>query len=367
MKRGVRAVLGLGLMVGLGIPGALIGLFWWAGSGGAMSDGRSPILENPQGAAAPLARPETLRVLSWNIHYGVGPKDDMGNLRTRDEVLHWLEEIAAVLQGYHPDVVLLQESDFASHRTHDIDQMRFLAEKLGFRYMAPVVTWDKNHVPHPVWPISQQYGRMKSGQCVISRFPIVENERFALTQPAENPWWYNRFYLNRMLQHTVVDVAGTRVSVFNVHNEAFHQNNREGHAALVADLVTRSAQTYTVVAGDFNAIPPEATLRKGFPDEPETDMTTDRSIEILRRAWPTWGEVYPEAATRRDEGKSLSFPAEKANRRLDYLWYSPAWVLAEGGVYRQAGARSDHLPTYAVLRFEAPSVPPIPENDADSP
>ncbi len=366
MKRGMRLALGVSLALGLGLPGMVGGLFWWAGSGATMKNGEGPIFENPSGPTAPSVRPDALRVLSWNIHYGVGPKDDAGNLRSREEVLHWLGELAKAIREVNPDLLLLQETDFDSKRTHGIDQMRWLATELGYRYMAPTVTWDKNYVPHPAWPPSQHYGPMTSGQCVLSRFPIITNRHLALPQPDENPWWYNRFYLNRMVQRVEIDVAGTRLGVFNIHNEAFNQKNRELHARLVADWVHDMALPYRLVAGDFNAIPPEATLRKAFPDEPETDMTTDRSIQILRDTWAGWGEVYPEQATRADESKSFSFPAHAPNRRLDYLWFSPAWYLVEGGIRQQTGAKSDHLPSYALLRFTPPEEKAANENNVDS-
>lgn len=325
------------------------GFLWWAASG---FDDTDPLAVRPErfgGAAAdrpPAARPARLRVVSWNVAYGRGRKDDAGDLRSAETIRANLAGIARVLRDLRADVVALQEVDFDSARTHGIDQLAWLAREAGYPWAARVETWNCRYVPFPYWPPSQHYGRMRSGQAVLSRFPIRANVRHLLPQPP-NPFWYNWFYLHRALQHVELELGGGAVlDVVNVHTEAFHQGNREQHADRVVRFVRGLPDRPRLLLGDFNAIPPEALLRRDFPDEPETDMTTDRTIATLRGLG--LAEALDVDAPRAD---SFTFPADVPNRRLDYLWFSPTLRRIEGRVAREAGPLSDHLPVVVELAF----------------
>lgn len=323
----------------------------WAASG---FDDTDPLAVRPErygGSASerpPAAPPARLRVVAWNIAYGRGRQDDAGDLRSADTIRANLAGIARVLRDLHPDVVALQEVDFDSARTHGIDQVAWLAREAGYPWAARVETWTCRYVPYPYWPPSQHYGRMRSGQAVLSRFPIRSNVRRLLPQPP-NPFWYNWFYLHRALQHVELDLGGgVLLDVINVHTEAFHQRNREEQADRIAAYVrTLPPARPRLLLGDFNAIPPEATLRRGFPDEPETDMTTDRTVATIR-SLGLLEALDPDAPL----PDTFTFPADAPNRRLDYVWFSPSLRRLEGRVAREAGSLSDHLPVVVDLALD---------------
>lgn len=335
----------------LGGPAAVAAAFFWMTGGWPrppVSD--APMLKGEWGGAPPKSEPpERLRILSYNIHYGVGREDDFDRRLPRAEIERNLAGIAALIRRLGADIVLLQEVDFDSARTHRMDEMRILAEAAGLAHMAPVVTWKKNYLPWPVWPPSKHYGRMRSGQVVLSRWPIVLNRREALPKPRANPFWYNAFYLSRTLQQVRIDIAGRMLDVFNAHTEAYDLPNRLIHAGIIRDRVKEARGKWTILAGDFNAIPPEATLKRGFPDEPEADMSKDVSVAVVRELGLF--EIIPPDRYRADEMAALSFPADRPNRRLDYLYFSPAFRLKGGRIVREAGTLSDHLPTFAELEW----------------
>jgi len=304
----------------------------------------APIVEGTWGAPPPGERPSELRILSYNIHYGAGREDDFERRADRATVERTLDGIAAFIRARNPDVVLLQEVDYDSARTHGIDELDWIARKTGLRYLAPVVTWKARYL---LWPYSAPYGRMDSGQAILSKWPIVSHRRLRLPKPDNKPFWYNAFYLNRTLQHARLDVAGRPLDVFNVHTEAYDVANRRRHAELIVETLPRWMSEWTILAGDFNAVPPEATKKHDFADEPEQDMRADESIAAIRKLGLE--EIVPEARYRADEAAALSFPADAPSRRLDYLFFTPNFALREGGILREAGLLSDHLPTTAVL------------------
>jgi len=294
-----------------------------------------------------------LRILSWNIHYGVGPRDDRGDLRTKQQVLSYLDGIVEVIRKSDADIVCLQETDFDSHRSHGIDQVQYIARALAYPYIIKTVTWNVAYLPYPYWPISQHYGHMHSGQAVLSRYPAETVESFRHPQPASNAWWYNKFYLHRTTQQVdFVLPGGQRLALFNVHLEAFDQVNRELQAQQLHDLIAKAVtEDKAVLAlGDFNAIPKGAKLRKAFEDEPWTDMTTDSTLEIIKTGTGL-ADALETIMQTDDHPDMWTFPAHKPNRRLDYILASPQWRVVFARAVDEPAPMSDHRAVEALLEY----------------
>tara|TARA_Y100001934_G_scaffold184825_1_gene218330 strand:- start:61 stop:1263 length:1203 start_codon:yes stop_codon:yes gene_type:complete len=310
----------------------------------ALFNGRITAL---QGAPSPGAEgPENLKVLTWNIHYGVGPKDDLHDRRSPEEVRAVLERIAAAIRQADPDIVLLQEVDFEADRSGGLDQLAFLQDRTKLPFSASIVTWNPRYVPFPYQDPKNWIGQVTSGQAVLSRFPLQQNRRRVLPQPAKNPFWYNWFYLHRSIQQVAVQISETRwIQVYNLHLEAFDGQNRQDQSRQVVEHVRGSLRPgeAMILGGDLNALPPEAPAHQAFLDEPELDYRFDDTIAHLRRelALTEAGGSHPSA--------QLTFPALKPNRRLDYLYASTTWELTAGGVVAQEDPPSDHLPVHMVL------------------
>ena len=108
----------------------------------------------------------------------------------------------------------------------------------------------------PYWPPSAHFGRILSGQAVLSRYPIAKNDRIVLEKVASNPFYYNAVYLDRLAQVTEVQVGGQSVILINLHLEAFDNPTRLEQTKVVKDLAARYAQDYPVLSG---------ALRPGLP------------------------------------------------------------------------------------------------------
>ncbi|MCC7345562.1 MAG: hypothetical protein IT573_11535, partial [Deltaproteobacteria bacterium] len=124
----------------VGVLALLFGLFLAYSLRPAVTEQEFPragILQFPgPREAPPTALPERLSVVSYNIGYGSGVKNNKEAVADRAELLRNLDEMAARLAELKPDLLLLQEVDFNSRRSFGIDQMRYLAEKLGMRHGA---------------------------------------------------------------------------------------------------------------------------------------------------------------------------------------------------------------------------------------
>ncbi len=350
MRRRLRRAARLTVMATLAAFGTAMagaaGWLVWAASGRADDD---PVFNHTirtlPGSPLRTTLGKTLRVLTWNIAYGRGGgRGDEQGPWTRHEIESNLEGIAALVNKLDPDVVLLQEVDFAARRSHGIDEADFLARRTRYPQVACVLTWNKKWVPWPYWPPRRQYGSIRSGQCVFSRIRLASNERIGLPQPAAFPWWKRAFYLERAIQHVRIFGDDATLDVFNVHLEAYDAPNRQRQARMLARLVEGIGGP-ALVGGDFNALPPDAHQKHGFLDEPDMDFRNDDTIAIVARA----RGLHEVLREEKREARTWTFPAVQPTRRLDYLFVGPQWRVTRARVVAEAGALSDHLPVLAEL------------------
>jgi endonuclease/exonuclease/phosphatase family metal-dependent hydrolase len=316
---------------------------------GPSTSPESGIMERGQ---PPPLRSDTLTVMTWNIGYASGMENNKGNVLSSADITANLDTIAASIRRNHADLVALQEVDFNSRRSHGINQLRYLQEKLDFPFAAYILNWNKRYVPFPIGlDFKKHFGRVQSGQAVLSRMPITQNSAEFLAKPFNKPFWYNMFYISRAAQRVKVLAAGRELDLYNVHLEAFHTETRMHQAIELLDLMKTRGFAAGFVVGDFNALPPNAGKKLGFVDEPEADFTGDNTIQLLEQKGGL-AEVVPDSINRLAESPSFTFPSVGPTRRLDYLFYTPGIRHLRWSVDRDAGTGSDHLPVIAVFGID---------------
>jgi len=328
----------------LALP-VLFGLFLLWALSPAVSPGKFPpegIFQGTAPEAAPAAeKGRSLKIVSYNIGYASGDKNNLPLPLTREEVEKNLKDMAEALSKLNPDLVLLQEVDFRSARTFGINQMEFLSRALGLPYGAYVVTWNKRYLPWPYWPPRAQFGRLVSGQAVLSRFPIEKQELLRFPKPASNPFWYNWFYLDRIAQKLILTRDGQPLAVFNVHLEAFDPKSRGGQAEALGLWVKEEATQEKWVGGDFNSI---SKLRADLTEE-EKKALEDRG-EALRIFMDLTGLSNAE-----DGNEVLTMPSWNPVKKIDHIFYDASrFRMMKMGTVPGLVA-SDHLPVWA--EFEA--------------
>lgn len=297
---------------------------------------------------------ETLRVAVYNIAWGYGwGSEGSGGAQPPEHFATRLERMGRALADAKVDVVLLQESDFRSARSHDVDQAHTLAKAAGLPYVAKAVSWTANYLPFPYWPPKNHFGRMLSGGAILSRYPFTKNTVMLEDKPEDNGLVYNLGYLYRYLQKTEIDAAGRRIGVYNVHTDAFSPKNRIAHAGRIARTLTEDKAPLALLGGDFNTVPPEASMRGGYPDEPDTDHSDDPTIARIREI-PGMKDTLTQEAYLANERAYFTFPGHAPNRKLDFLFASEAFEVTSFRVLTEAGDASDHLPILVELRLPAP-------------
>jgi len=281
---------------------------------------------------------DKLTVISYNMGYGSGIRNNKIPIADRAELMKNLDEMVARLGESKADLIFLQEVDFRAHRTFDVDEMRYLAEKLGMPYGAYTLTWNKKYVAWPYWPPSSHFGRVVSGQAVLSRYPILTQQLLEFPKPSENAFWYNWFYLDRIVQHLTLQVGDKAMSVYNVHLEAFAEESREEQLHTLQRMVKADPASYKMVAGDFNLASQMAA------DAKDDDKSRDRK-GLLGDFSKTTG--LQDAIT---DPKIYSMPSWKPDKLIDHIFYSAKFHLLKSGNLSDSQA-SDHLAIWANLGF----------------
>jgi len=296
---------------------------------------------------------KTLTLLTWNIAWGYGwGSEGQGKKLPKAHFDTSLARIAEVIRQVDADIVFIQEVDFGSTRSHGIEETEVIARAAGMPYYAEALSWDSNWVPFPYWPPSEHFGRMRSGGAILSRFPIEANHVDLLSKPANNPFWYNLFYLFRYLQRAEIQLPDRKLQVFNTHIEAFDEPNRIEHAEAAKKMIEKLATLDTILAGDFNTVPPESKLKSHYPDEEgnKTHHDTDRTLDVTRSI-KGFKDVISVETFAAHQDDFFTFPAHAANRKLDYIFVGDFDVL-EARVVKEAGPVSDHLPIVARVRLK---------------
>lgn len=289
---------------------------------------------------------DTLRVLTFNMAYGFGHgSDGVGYFpKPKELILEHLNRLATLLDEQKIDIVLLQEIDFDADRSGNTDQAKYLAERSGLKNYASVVSWNAKYVPFPYLPISNHFGKVKSGGAVLSRFPIQKQEVSILPKPESNPWYYNLFYPSRYFQTVYFAINGQSIALLNTHLEAYIVENRQDQAKQIKSALAENS-AIKFFGGDLNSLAPFAKKFHDFNDDYGDDYRNDKTQSILRDI-PNFSE--PRQAV--DNPDYFTFPALKLNRQLDYLFVHDSLEVVSYKVL-QTEDLSDHLPILLTLKL----------------
>jgi endonuclease/exonuclease/phosphatase family metal-dependent hydrolase len=259
------------------------------------------------GVQAVAARPDTVRVVTYNILAG-------NDLERRSN----LARIAALLDTLRADIVLLQEVDRRTARSGGVDQAAVLAEAAGL---------------HAVFGRSIDFGGGEYGNAILSRWPVLASRVVPLDSllPAA---LLADVQEARTLLHVVVETPGGVLHVANTHLD--HR----------ATSTVRQPQALALLAYLADAVPPGAPLVLGG------DLNaTPNAIEVR-----ALGARFTDAWTACGVGPGFTFRTDQPDRRIDYVLLSDASCATARVIDRPL---SDHLPVVVdvVLRRATSSEP----------
>jgi endonuclease/exonuclease/phosphatase family metal-dependent hydrolase len=249
-----------------------------------------PVAAVPDQGAGP-ARP--VQVLSWNLHFGF-------------DVRGWsdLEATTRAIEASGAEVVGLQEVSRGWYVNGSTDMLAWLQRRLRMPYARFAGASDA------IW-----------GNAVLSRHPIVADQVVRL--PREG------VPLRRNALLVEVDLGAgrrLRVAVTHLHHVEGPDGARVRLAQLPPLLNAVAGRPATVLMGDLNARPGSA------------------EIALVERAGLT--DAFAAGGGR--PADELTWPSDRPNRRIDYIWLSGD--LAAAGFVATASTASDHRGVAVTVR-----------------
>jgi endonuclease/exonuclease/phosphatase family metal-dependent hydrolase len=320
---------------------ALVIFYLWAGSGTIPEAQLSQRFTYPNPKPLTTIEPETISLMTYNIGYLSGMTNNKPMKPDKAFFQKNMTTFVDYLKVNPPHIIGFQEIDYHSKRSSYIDQLQTIGETAGYLNGLKGVNWDKRYVPFPYGSPSTHFGPVVSGQAILSRFPIIEDKRIVLPKPESTAFYYNHFYLDRLLQVAKIKIGNNTIVVINVHLEAFEVSTREEHTRMLLETYRFYKDKFPVLLiGDFNSLPPDTKQKKGFGDEMEADFTNDKTIAMVL-AEKSLKSAFLESGAY--EGVNFTFPADKPTRKLDYIFYTHKTITVTHVELIHIDS-SDHLP-----------------------
>lgn len=238
------------------------------------------------------ASSRTLRVMTYNIHVGIG----------MDKKLD-LQRIAAVINAARPELVGLQEVDRGVQRTQRIDEIAELAKLTRMHY---------------AFAFNLAYQGGQYGVAILSRLPITASEQrhFKNLREAER----------RGFIRTDVSFNRSTITFVTTHLDYQHDDGRLFETQQLLSAL-QDVKGPLIVVGDFNDIPGGHSyqlMRNGFDD-----------------AW----------IQSRDTDAGLTYPADKPAKRIDYIFLRSTDRVRVKRAWIVNTLASDHVPVVADLEI----------------
>lgn len=268
-------------------------------------------------------------IVTYNIGYLSGMTNNRAVAKPKELFDKNLQKVTSEFKKLNTDIIAFQEIDFNSARSYNVNQQTEIA-KLGYKYIAEATNWDETYVPFPYWPPSMHFGKMHSGQSILSKYKFNDYKRIVLDRVADSPFYRDALYLERLAQVGKINLDGREVVVINIHLEAFDKPTRVKQFNYVLNMFKEYSASYpTILLGDFNsrARDKEAIVNKLFTMEGVGNGAFDA------------------------ENPANTFDTKDLYERIDYIFYTKKDIeYIDGRVLNELGQASDHLPV--MMRFK---------------
>ncbi len=273
---------------------------------------------------------DTLVTMTYNIGYLSGMTNNQGVPRTKSLFDDNLAQAQQLLSSINPDLIGFQEIDYQSNRSYHVQQLEALAGTGNYSNALQSVNWDKRYVPFPYWPPAYHFGKMLSGQSILAKGGLSKDQVITLPKPVNAPFYYNAFYLDRLVQVVDWKVGNATIKVMNLHLEAFDKETRIIHANNVRQLYESFSGTMPVILmGDFNS--------------PPAIIDGEDAMDIIMSA-ANIASAIPDSVYNDDPTRFYTFSSGRPSAMIDYVLYNPSHIRPIDAYVPQAGEISDHLP-----------------------
>jgi endonuclease/exonuclease/phosphatase family metal-dependent hydrolase len=213
-----------------------------------------------------------LTIGAYNIRHGLGA--ELFSCKKlarppRQELANRLERLAALLVETKPDLLVLNEVDFASCRTYHLNQAACLAEHAGFPFWV-----EQTNVDAALFGWRHRYGN-----ALLSRYLLADPHLVRL--PGHN-WWEPLCWGKKEgLLCSVYPSPEIPLKILGIHLDHRLETTRL-KSARVLDQLRRASPGSCILAGDFNSSPLHYPLAT-----PDPSGQTALSWLLAQGGWQT--------------------------------------------------------------------------------
>ncbi len=306
--------------------------YFWASSKTLDKKEYSKLIENNY--SLKLSNDSIYSIVTYNIGYLSGMTNNIATEKSEENKQLYetnLEKVKLEIIKLNPDILAFQEIDYDASRSYTVDQEEEIA-KLGYNYVAKAVNWDKRYIPFPYGLPSVNFGKVISGQSIVSKYKLKEYQRIVLDRVDDIPFYKDAFYLDRLLQVTKVEIEGKEIVLMNVHLEAFDKPTRTKQFNYVFALFKKYKNEFpTILLGDFNS---EA-------------RNTEAVVQEIFKMNDVGNACYDK------ENPANTYDSKNPKKRIDYIFYTNKTIeYIDGAVLNQFSVISDHLPLEMKFRLK---------------
>jgi endonuclease/exonuclease/phosphatase family metal-dependent hydrolase len=317
----------------------------------------------------PVQPDSTLKVMTWNIRFGIGRQPWFGDacgdntVFKKEEVIPGLDAVIARIIQVKPDILFLQECDVHSYRTAYIDELQYILDKTYFNYAAYVSEWKSEFIP------SDGLGRMDMGLVILSPWPITDAKRINLATRGDQAGIVNYFYLHSCIVTGRIKIPGFKeIPLLNIHASAFATDDtkKKHYEEFKAEMdKLNAAGEYFIAGGDLNELPPgsdstdycyedmcpgESFHQPG--DDPQhkagSDYTNEKTwLQPIYDAYKCASPLNEYQQNQPAYFTHTTRPEHTWDRTLDYLFTNHRWRAGSAVTYQEFFNESDHAPVSA--------------------
>ncbi len=325
MKNTLRLLLKLILVIFV----SFIAFFFWASSSTMDEKKYAELIEKENSVV--IKNDSIYSIVTYNVGYLSGMTNNLPVAKPKELFQKNQQKVESELKKVNPDIIAFQEIDYKASRSYNVDQEKAFMN-LGYNYAARGVNWDERYVPFPYWPPSMHFGKVISGQSIISKYKLKEYERIVLERVPDNPFYRDALYLERLAQVVKVVLEGKEMVLINVHLEAFDKDTRVRQFEYVLELFNQYKDKYpTILLGDFNsrARDESAAVKKIF----KMNGIGNAAFNAVNT--------------------SNTFNSKNPFERIDYIFYTENSIeYISGKVLNDFEQASDHLPVEMQFRLK---------------
>jgi endonuclease/exonuclease/phosphatase family metal-dependent hydrolase len=298
---------------------------------------------------------DIIKVVSYNIHFAIG-LDEKTNKINKSDYENRLNDLASVISTIDADIVLLQEVDINSKRSHFINQGEYIAKKAKYNYFIQVPTLkNKIHIF-----FNKIIGNIETGMAILSRYPILDTEAYIFEHSEEVPFFAKWLYDPHGAMKCLIQYNNKKIKVINLHLDPWSQQNRESQIEKIKKMWLYDLKKPTIIGGDFNSIDPYDHNKKGlylydapwFINKKNWNLKKETTISTLLRLGFRQANAFKLYL---NQGKLFTFPANDPKEKIDYIFSGFNTRMITGYVFKKAKTASDHLPVIADIKIHPKS------------